>query len=421
MLIEFAAEDGLCVPEDQAEVWRLTPPPCTPGQRPAAEALGDLELRDQIERRWSMRDYEADDASIVRTEANDHFFGIFGQIRQANQDLGRLVAGVRSLAAAHGVSYLETSSGWVPDRGARGRLYERPLNPDLLAMRQELLADVEFTTLRDATVEALEVEVQRSEDLLGCAGPSPGPGCGVDVRFQRIAVRNQPPAAVFVQVLLAYEVAQRSKLVVGVNLVAPETGEYALADYALHMRMFGTLAALYPEVALSLHAAEMTDQQAIELDARDHLALAIGSPADGGAGADRIGHGVALDAELEREQVLRRMSDESIAVEINLRSNALLLGVAGEGHPLTDYLEAGVPVVLSTDDAGLMNTDLTEQFVLASGHRDVDYEVLKGFARNSIEYSFLEKDPREQLLRRLERDLEEFERALLVSSVDVAE
>ena len=112
-----------------------------------------------------------------------------------------------------------------------------------------------------------------------------------------------------------------------------------------------------------------------------------------------------------REQ-LERMRREGIAVEINLRSNALLLGVTGDEHPLLDYLDAGVPVVLSTDDPGLMGTGLREQFVLAAGYEQICYRDLKQIIRNSIEYSFLEDGERERLAKRLERELADFESSL---------
>ena len=416
MLIDFAAESRLCLPDDPAAVWRLHTPPCDVGLREVADALRDPELRAEIERRWSMLDYESDDPKIVRTEANAHFFGIFGQIRLASRDLGRLLASVRSLAAAQGISYLETSSGWSPDRSAVRALHDVSWNDDFLKLRRQLLVDPGFLAVRDAIVAGLPTQLSRSDELLGCGRPDEDPGCGVEVRFLRIAARDQPPSTVFVQALLAYEVARASSLAVGVNLVAPETGEYSLRDYALHMRIFGKLAAFYPEVRTSLHAAEMTDAQAVALGARDHLALAIGPIDAGGAGASRIGHGVALDAERSREEVLERMRSQRIAVEINLRSNALLLGVTGEAHPLTDYLAAGVPIVLSTDDPGLMGTDLREQFALAAGYEQIGYLDLKTFVRNSVEYSFLPGTDRARLAAKLEQDLDAFELALTVGS-----
>jgi adenosine deaminase len=106
------------------------------------------------------------------------------------------------------------------------------------------------------------------------------------------------------------------------------------------------------------------------------------------------------------------MRRQKIAVEINLRSNALLLGVSGDAHPLMDYLDAGVPVVLSTDDPGLMGTGLREQYRLAAGYNGITYLDLKQMVRNSIEYSFLEAEDRKKLAARLEQELAAFELSL---------
>ncbi|HXV37523.1 MAG TPA: adenosine deaminase [Myxococcota bacterium] len=409
MILDIAIEDGLCVPRDPAREWRLERPPCGAGLRPASDARLDPALRAEMLRRWSMRAYPTDDPSVVRSDANDHFFSLFGTIREANRDLGRLLAGARRLAAQSGTRYLETSTGWEPDRDALDAFDATPLDADLLAMRRALLANPQFTALRDAIVTELPRQLARSEQLLGCATASPDPGCEVEVRFQRVAVRSQPPGAVFVEILLAYEIAQRSEVVVGINFVAPETDAHAIRDYALHMRMLGELAHLYPDVKRSLHAGEMGVAQAIALGARDHIALAIAPVEAGGAAAQRIGHGVSLDAETSRNAVLERMRQQSIAIEINLRSNALLLGVTGAAHPFDEYLAAGVPIVLATDDAGLMGADLREQFALAAAFPEVDYRTLKQLARNSLRYSFLPASDRERLASQLEAALDAFE------------
>ena len=77
--------------------------------------------------------------------------------------------------------------------------------------------------------------------------------------------------------------------------------------------------------------------------------------------------------------------------------------------PLVDYLAAGVPVVLATDDPGLMLSNLRQQFALAARNDAVSYRTLKTLARNGIAYSFLPDGHRQRLLRRLEDDFAAFE------------
>jgi adenosine deaminase len=274
---------------------------------------------------------------------------------------------------------------------------------------RRLLADERFTSVRDAAVVALDEEYARSDLILGCGGSDPDPGCDVVVRFQYLTIRTQPLPAVVVQALMAFEMARASSLVVGVNIAGPETHEISLRDYDLHMEVLGTLGEWYPEIAKSLHAAELTDRLAAEVGAVDHLRLAIGPVNKGGAAARRVGHAVSLDTEADRDQVLRRLAEERIAVEMNLRSNELLLGVKGLDHPLIDYLAAGVPIVLSTDDPGLMGTTLREQFEIAAGFEEVGYLDLRQFVLNSIHYSFLPEEERTALERELLGELELFE------------
>jgi hypothetical protein len=415
-MIAFGVESGLCMPRDPEVVWTAQPPPCDDTERPIAEALEDEAFYREIERRWSMLDYESYDPAIVRTEANAHFFSLFGKIRLTTRDLARLLAAVRSDAAEQGTLYLETSTGW-PGFQTIAEWSSIPWDDDLSVMRERLLSDERFVATRDSIVSGLSEQLAESERLLGCETAEPDPGCGVEVRFQRIAVRTFEPNPVFLQTLMGFEVAQASPLVVAVNLVAPETDPVSLRDYELHMRIFGELSVFYPGVPVTLHTAEMTDAQAIELGARNHLPLAIASPGEGGAGASRLGHAVALDASMDREKVLRRLESRGIAVELNLRSNELLLGVRGEAHPLLDYIEAGVPIVLSTDDPGLMGTGLRQQFVLAAAYDELSYRDLKGFIRNSIGYSFLAPADRTRLLRRLDRELAAFEAQFTISPV----
>ena len=139
------------------------------------------------------------------------------------------------------------------------------------------------------------------------------------------------------------------------------------------MRMLGELAAYYPDVKRSLHAGEMRDEMARELGAERHIRRALASAEAGGAGAHRLGHTVALYADPEPAGLLAEMNRRDVAIEINLESNRQLLGVGPLGHPLVDYLAAAVPVVLFTDDPGLMLSDLQHQFTLAARNVGVSY------------------------------------------------
>ena len=409
-LIRIAASHGSCLPTDPDALWALQPPPCADDERAVAAALEDASFHREIERRWSMQEYLGESPSIDRTAASEHFFASFGKLAPVQHDIARFLAAARTLAAGSGTIYLETSTAHTADARVRDELIGTVVwSGDIPALRRRLLADPRFGALRDATVDSLAAGLEQSERILGCDTGAADPGCEVFVRFQQLTVRTFEPSTVFVNLLLAYEIAAASPLVVGINFAAPETHPISVRDYALHMRMFGELAAYYPEVKRSLHAGEMLDAQAAALGAERHIRLALAPAEAGGAAAHRLGHAVALHADPQPDELLARMRRRGIAVEISLESNRQILGVDPVGHPLVDYLAAGVPVVLATDDPGLMLSDLRQQFALAARNDAVSYRTLKTFAIDSITYSFLPGADRQRLLRRLEEDFAAFE------------
>src|SRR5262249_36213928 len=78
-----------------------------------------------------------------------------------------------------------------------------------------------------------------------------------------------------------------------------------------------------------------------------------------------------------------------VMVEINLTSNDVILGVAGDRHPLPIYRAYGVPVALSTDDEGVSRIDITHEYERAVQTYALKYADLKNMARTGIEHSFL--------------------------------
>ena len=179
-------------------------------------------------------------------------------------------------------------------------------------------------------------------------------------------------------------IADREKLSVGVNFVAPEDYHVALRDYSLHMKIFGYFKRKYGSVGLSLHAGELWLGVTELKDLTFHIREAVEI-----AGVQRIGHGIDIGFEKDSEALLKRMAEDGIAVEINLSSNEQILGVAGKDHPFPTYLKAGVPVMLSTDDEGVERIDLASQYQLAAERYDLGYRVLKTLSRQSLEKSFL--------------------------------
>jgi len=239
-------------------------------------------------------------------------------------------------------------------------------------------------------------QLEKSSQLLGCDAHPDAPGCEVTVRRQIEMHRTLDPLYVCGEALLGFAASHADRRhIVGINIVAAEDAYVARIDYLRHMSLIGNLGRIYPDVGRALHAGELAEGLVPPNDLRFHIGAAVCT-----AGAQRIGHGVDITYEADSGQVLRAMTSKTgwcpsraagpVAVEINLVSNAQLLGVQGKEHPFPLYREAGVPVVLATDDPGIMRTSLTEQYRLASlDYPQLRYADVRILNRNSLEYSFL--------------------------------
>jgi len=132
------------------------------------------------------------------------------------------------------------------------------------------------------------------------------------------------------------------------------------------------------------------------------------------AGAQRIGHGVDVAYEKDNYKLLNYMSKNRIAVEINLSSNEFILGVKNDKHPILLYKNFHVPIVISTDDAGVSRTSLTEQYVLlALRYKEITYTDIKSFVYNSIEYSFMTSSKKMALKKDLNARFKIFENYIM--------
>jgi adenosine deaminase len=254
------------------------------------------------------------------------------------------------------------------DLGAlRGELLAKGLTEDIPAARQ-------FWDRADA------IRDQRQR----CGGPDAAHACGVELRYIYEVFRSTPKELVFAQALFGFELAAADPRVVAINFVGEEDEYTAMTDYAEHMRMVGYLRTLYPDVHVSLHAGELAPGMVPPEGLCCHVRLAVEQ-----ARAERIGQGVDVMYEDSPFSLLKDMADKGVLVEINLTSNDDILGISGKHHPFPIYREYGVPVALSTDDAGIERIDLTHEYQRAVESYALTYADLKHLVRNSIEYSFL--------------------------------
>lgn len=345
---------------------------------------------------WSNRDYgnhihqqKSPDRQFFDT------FGYFGPVSDQNYRAGLLQ--LKQRAADENQGYLETmlTSSPRPKTNLQGLLEtqgtELPETGFTLAL-QALRAD-------RSTQQAITDYVQQLQSV----------AAGLDdaqfrLRFQTYVSRNAAPEAVFAQIYTAFAAADQSSLIVGVNMVGPENGVIALRDYSLHMRMLGFMRQHFPKVPVALHAGELVLGLVPPESLRSHIREAVEV-----AGAQRIGHGIDIAEERNASELLQQLRAKNIAVEINLTSNAFILGVKDEAHPLRLYARYGVPFVISSDDMGVSRVSLSEEYLLYISRYQPSYSQLRETVFNSIRYAFLNEAEKSDELSRLERRFADFE------------
>ena len=103
-------------------------------------------------------------------------------------------------------------------------------------------------------------------------------------------------------------------------------------------------------------------------------------------GAARIGHGIRS---IEDPVLVRHLADRAIPLEVSITSN-LMTGVVSRvrEHPVRRLHDAGVPIVLNTDDPGIFRTTLCEEYALARREFGFSEPELRAIAQNAFRYAF---------------------------------
>jgi adenosine deaminase len=379
-MIDWASENALCVDRSTSKLIHAACDSCEPYKpKPSTRcAYQDHILYNQLVDAWSMRNWHPAEES-----GHDHFFATFEKFLPALEGhTGNALAEIAARAAADRLQYVElmyTADG------------DQALN-----LGAKIGWDDNFTRFRDkllvagmgdivASVHAqIDADEARKKELLHCSAAQAAPGCDVTILYLYQVLRGLPKDQVFAQILLGFELTKADPRFVGFNLVMPEDYYVPMHDFDLHIRIIEALHKFYPSTHVSLHADELAMGLVPPEGLRFHIRESIER-----AGAERIGHGVAVMSENDPIGLLKEMAKKNVLVEICLTSNDTILGVSGERHPLHIYMKYGVPVALATDDEGVSRSDMTHEYLRAVEDQGLSYIELKRMARASLEHSFV--------------------------------
>lgn len=150
---------------------------------------------------------------------------------------------------------------------------------------------------------------------------------------------------------------------------------------------FASLFALAKSLDLpfTIHAGECGDAQSVA----DAIAF----------GAGRIGHGIAMAGHPDLQALCKA---KGIGVEMCPTSNLQTKAVQViEAYPLQEFLKAGVPVSVNTDNRTVSNTTLHQEFGLLQSHCFITPEQEDILRKNAIQTAFASEDVKQALWKKL--------------------
>ncbi|MES2257782.1 MAG: adenosine deaminase [Pseudomonadota bacterium] len=365
----------------------------------AADLVADNGAYRELLQRWSVKDfYNHSGSQLPPDQTFFNTFGYFNPVASTNTNEG--LRTLKQRAIQENLAYIETIFELAPF--TQNADFDRNLAASGLDAAK-------LSAQMTAWLSALDTDAGFNQNISNYVANVRSASTGIDddkftMRYQAYVLRFLSPSQVFSSMVAGFKAARLSQQIVGVNIVGAENFHVSMRDYSMHMSMFKFLKAKYPDVKVALHAGEL----ALGMVPPEGLTFHIGEAVEV-AGANRIGHGIDIAHESNAPAIMRKMRERDIPVEINLTSNEYILGVKGEAHPLTLYRQYGVPLVISTDDAGVSRNNLSNEYVLFASRYKTDYAEVKKLSYNSLRYSFLSDGDKQRLLKALDARFVKFE------------
>jgi adenosine deaminase len=121
-----------------------------------------------------------------------------------------------------------------------------------------------------------------------------------------------------------------------------------------------------------------------------------------GLGAERIGHGVRAEDDVELQQFL---VENQIGVESNLTSNVQTSTVPDyASHPIKRFLEYGILATINTDNTGVSGIDLPHEYIVAAPAAGLTNDQINQAQHNALEVAFLSQTEKNELLNKYPRN-----------------
>jgi adenosine deaminase len=200
------------------------------------------------------------------------------------------------------------------------------------------------------------------------------------IQVNLIASVNRHETVEIAEKVTQLAVDRKNQLIVGLDLAGDE------ANYPANSFRSLFLQAKQAGLRVCIHAGEWSGAE--------NVAYAINEMQ-----ADRIGHGVRV---LEDPKVVELARKKEIPFEVCITSN-YQSGVVTrlEDHPVTKMVNAGLVVTINTDDPGISQIKLSDEYVRLEKKLGMSPRQISEIIRNSARAAFLSDTQKDALDKRL--------------------
>jgi aminodeoxyfutalosine deaminase len=198
---------------------------------------------------------------------------------------------------------------------------------------------------------------------------------GIRVQWIFDAVRQFGPEAAEVVTRLAAQYRERGVVGIGIG------GDEVEGPPKLFRRVYEMARA--EGLRLTAHAGETTGPETIWDSLRE-------------LGAERIGHGCSA---VEDPLLMEYLRERQIPIEVSVSSNYATGAVgAGVAHPVRRMVDAGLLVVINSDDPAMFHTSLGQEYVRLVERHGFTGDEVRRLARNGFQAAFLSDGEKQRYL-----------------------